>query len=191
MITNGDGTGGNPTIGFPTGMTLPGIIKATGRIDTDSGINAVSDITARSTGLTRAKMGAVGPGGEAGIFFQNSFDTGLYRSATGTLKTDQTLHVGATFRHLGSQVGFYNVTAVSRPSAYTQTYATADKTHANFTSSDLATTAATQTTPWGFASQAQADNIATQVNAIRADLADLKQLVNAIIDDLQALGLVQ
>lgn len=87
------------------------------------------------------------------------------------------------------KLGFWNATPIVQPSAYTQTYATADKTHANFTSADLATTAATQTTPWGFASQAQADNIATQVNLLRADVADLKQLVNAIIDDLQAMGL--
>lgn len=31
---------------------------------------------------------------------------------------------------------------------------------------DMATTAATQTSPWGFASQAQADSIATRINAI-------------------------
>ena len=79
---------------------------------------------------------------------------------------------------------------VARKSAYTQTYATADKTHANLTSADLATTAVTQTTPFGFAGAAQGDAIATQVNAIRVDLLDLKQLVNALIDDLQALGLV-
>lgn len=35
---------------------------------------------------------------------------------------------------------------------------------------DMATTAATQTTPWGFASQAQADSIATRINAINAVL---------------------
>ena len=81
--------------------------------------------------------------------------------------------------------------AATRPSAYTQTaYATADKTHAAMTSADLVTTAATNVTPWGFAGAAQADAIATQVNAIRVDLIDLKQLVNSVIDDLQALGLV-
>lgn len=88
-------------------------------------------------------------------------------------------------------LGFFNVTPVARPSAYTQTYATADKTHAADGSADLATTAATQTTPWGFASQAQADAIATQHNLLRAQVLDLKQLVNSVIDDFQALGLLQ
>ncbi len=78
---------------------------------------------------------------------------------------------------------------LGRP-AYTQTYSTADRTHANATSADLATTAATQTTPFGFASGAQADAIATQFNALRVDVLDLKQLVNSLIDDLQAIGLV-
>jgi len=88
------------------------------------------------------------------------------------------------------KLGFFNATPVVQRSAYTQTYSTADKTHANSTFADLATTAATQTTPWGFATQAQADAIATKVNALGADVVDVKQLVNALIDDLQALGLV-
>lgn len=88
-----------------------------------------------------------------------------------------------------AKIGFLGATAVARPTAYTQTYSTASRTHSNFTSADLATTAATQTLPWGFASQAQADAIATQFNALRADVANLKQLVNSLIDDAQAFGL--
>lgn len=73
--------------------------------------------------------------------------------------------------------------------AYTQTYATADRTHADVTSSAVATTAATQTSPYGYASAAQADAIPVAINAVEADLLDLKQLVNAVIDDLQAFGM--
>lgn len=101
------------------------------------------------------------------------------------------LEIDGALNHDGTTVGFYGVTPATRPSAYTQTYSTADKTHANFTSADLATTATTQTTPYGFATQAQGDNIATQFNLLRADLADLKQLVNSMIDDLQSLGILQ
>jgi hypothetical protein len=43
---------------------------------------------------------------------------------------------------------------------------------------DMATTAATQTTPWGFASQAQADSIATRLNAI-LDVLEAHGLMNA------------
>lgn len=87
-------------------------------------------------------------------------------------------------------IGFFGATPIARPSAYTQAYATADKTHDAVTSNDLSLTS-TQSTPWGFSSQAEADSIQTEVNALRAELIDLKQFVNAILDDLQALGLLQ
>lgn len=42
-------------------------------------------------------------------------DVKLYRSGVNTLKTDTGFHVGTQFRHLGSTLGFYNATAVSKP----------------------------------------------------------------------------
>lgn len=45
----------------------------------------------------------------------NARDTNLYRASADTLKTDDSLHVGATFRHLGSQLGFYNATPIAKP----------------------------------------------------------------------------
>jgi len=42
-------------------------------------------------------------------------DTNLYRSAADTLKTDDSLHVGAAFRHLGSSLGFYNSAGGAKP----------------------------------------------------------------------------
>lgn len=78
---------------------------------------------------------------------------------------------------------------VTAPTAYTQTYSTADRTHANLTSSAVVTTAATSDTPFGF-SEAQANAIVAAINALRTDLLDTKQLVNSVIDDLQALGLL-
>jgi len=80
------------------------------------------------------------------------------------------------------------VAVVPSLTAFTQTYATASHTHAAITSAALATTAATNVVPYGFATQAQADNIATQFNLLRTDLDNLKQLVNAAIDDGQLSG---
>lgn len=97
------------------------------------------------------------------------------------------------------KLGFYNATPVVRPSAYTQTYSTADKTHANLTSATLTdnTGGTANTTLQSIsASPTQAEvrnnfaDLAAQHNAMLADLTDLKQLVNALIDDLQALGLI-
>lgn len=100
-------------------------------------------------------------------------------------------------------IGFHGATPVDQASAYTQTYATADKTHANPTATALTLTAmggaadGTLTnvgdTMAGDVSAAIEENfleVGTAVNAVIVDLADLKQLVNSIIDDLQEKGLV-
>ena len=42
-------------------------------------------------------------------------DTNLYSSAADILKTDDSFHVGANFRHLGTNLGFYNVAQIARP----------------------------------------------------------------------------
>ncbi|MEV4532553.1 hypothetical protein AB0J82_01840 [Asanoa sp. NPDC049518] len=42
-------------------------------------------------------------------------DTNLYRSGVDTLKTDDTLHVGSYFRHLGAGLGFFGAAAVTKP----------------------------------------------------------------------------
>jgi hypothetical protein len=97
------------------------------------------------------------------------------------------------------KLAFYNSTPIVQPSAYTQTYATADKTHANFTSSDLtgitsSTTGSALAEPSAAYTQSEMQQnfrrIQDQFVALRADVADLKQFVSSIVDDLQALGLV-
>jgi len=97
------------------------------------------------------------------------------------------------------KLGHYGVTPIVQPSAYTQTYSTADKTHANFTSSDLtgitsSTTGSALAEPSAAYTQSEMQQnfrrIQDQFVNLRADVADLKQLANSMIDDLQALGLV-
>jgi hypothetical protein len=102
------------------------------------------------------------------------------------------------------KIGFYNATPIVRPSAYTQTFATADKTMAartaaaltNNTGGTVSTTLAAITAG---ATYTQADmlavknalaSLADQVNKIRTDDLDTANVVNSIVDDLQALGLV-
>lgn len=101
------------------------------------------------------------------------------------------------------KLGFYNATPVDQPGAYTQTYSTADKTHAALTSATLTDNSAgsanttiealTDGTTWANDVASVRNNfadLAASNNAIIADLTDVKQLVNAVIDDLQELGLV-
>ena len=101
------------------------------------------------------------------------------------------LTVTGDIKHDGSNLGVFGIAPVARAGAYTQTFSTADKTPANSTFAAVAETAVTQTTPYGFASQAQGDAVSVELNDLGDDVADLKQLVNAIIDDLQAYGLFQ
>lgn len=83
----------------------------------------------------------------------------------------------------GGKVGMFGSAGVVQAAAYTKTYSTASRTIPNATFTNLATTAATNVVPWGFGSQAQADAIATQVNALAADVLILKQLIVSLVND--------
>lgn len=136
-------------------------------------------------------------------------------------------------------IALLNQSAGSAGTTYTQTYSTADRTHANLTSATLTDStggtpgstlaAATNTTSLTLADGAGTNDgtigavtdaatslaaiqelaaqlaiqrslntvlinavssLAAQVNALRVDLIDAKQLANAIVDDLQAAGVV-
>ncbi len=112
----------------------------------------------------------------------------------------------------GGTLGFFGVAPTARPSAYTQTYATADKTHAAFTATSIAAAVpaaapagGTGAAAGGWDTAGNRDSAITTINDLRTwaiemdldyealfvDVADIKQLVNSVIDDLQALGLLQ
>lgn len=83
--------------------------------------------------------------------------------------------------------------------ALTQTYATADATHANPTATTLTSNGVSSdntlvdVTTTGLADPAKInanfDDAADEINKLIADVADVKQFVNAIADILQAQGL--
>lgn len=106
--------------------------------------------------------------------------------------SDEKITIGAS----GQKLGFLGATPVAQASAYTQTYATADRTHANATAAALtvADGAGTNDGTIGAITDnattiAAVQELADQINKLVADQLDLKQLVNSVIDDLQALGL--
>ena len=74
--------------------------------------------------------------------------------------------------------------------AYTQTYATADTTVAAATAVAVGTTGSTTSTPYGYTTSTQADAIVTTLNALVADVLQLRKVLNQVIDDLQASGMV-
>jgi hypothetical protein len=133
-----------------------------------------------------------------------TYDANLYRSAADTLKTDDKLVVAgeieldAALNHDGTTVGFYGVTPTTRPTAYTQTYSTADKTHAAPTAATLTVSdgAGTNDNTIGAITAdasviAAVQEIADEINKLVADVADVKQVVNSIIDDLHSHGVAQ
>jgi hypothetical protein len=110
------------------------------------------------------------------------------------------IDIPGILNHDGTTLGFYSVTPVTRPTAYTQTYSTATRTHSNLTSATLtdSTTGTADTTLVQITTGADATNhnnnyadLAAQVNALRVDLVNAKNVLNQVIDDLQNNGLLQ
>lgn len=97
---------------------------------------------------------------------------------------------GSKIGQSGSKLGFFGVTPAVRPIALTQTYSTASTTHANQT--QLAAPAGgTGATAGAYNTAANRDLMIASVNAARTDITNLKNFVNQIVDQLQALGLLQ
>lgn len=82
-------------------------------------------------------------------------------------------------------IGLYGVTPVAQPAGAAQAAV------ATGAITPLVTTAATQTTPWGFSTQAQADAIAVQTNLVLTQGAALVALCNALRTALLALGAIK
>jgi hypothetical protein len=151
-------------------------------------------------------------------FLSNAVRVGILNipsSGTGlNLETDA--GVGLRLQASGRSLGFYGVTPVARPSALTQTYSTADRTHAARTAAALTdnTTGTITTTLAALPNPADAPatadalrddlvanlipvlrnalaTLTDQVNKIRTDQLDTAQFVNSLVDDLQLLGLEQ
>jgi hypothetical protein len=93
-------------------------------------------------------------------------------------------------------VGFFGTAPVAQRSAYTQTFSTADRTHATRTSLGLTVTDGVGTND-GTIGAITADasviaavqELAAEILRVRADLADTAAVVNALVDDEQALGI--
>lgn len=101
-----------------------------------------------------------------------------------------TLQTLATVAEFGpATIGFYGVTPVTRPTAYTQTYSTADRTLGAYTADDesVAYTGAAD----GEAQLADLNALRTAYENLRAFVEDIAQMLNSVTDDLQSVGLLQ
>lgn len=151
------------------------------------------------------------------ITVKNGDDTTdvLRLDSTGNLIVPVQITAGGTFRHTGSEFGFFNTTPVTQRSAYTQTFSTASRTHAARTAAALndnsgGTSGGTTIAlvPMPADSPASADalrddlvantlpairnaiaTLAEMVNKARTDLSSSAQVLNAVVNDFKALGI--
>ncbi len=100
------------------------------------------------------------------------------------------IEIDSDLNHDGGKAGFFGVDPVVRPSAFTQTYTTSDHTHDAKLSSNIVVTP-TNSSPWGYTTEAAAQAIEDEINNLSGDVTNIKNVINSIIDDLQTLGLLQ
>lgn len=106
----------------------------------------------------------------------------------GDSSNESAVTIASGHTKIAGNVGFNNIGPIARPAAYTQTYATATRTHSDLTSTNPATYAAGSN---GYSNAAMASAVHAAVIAHRTDIANIKQVLNQVIDDLQAYGLLQ
>lgn len=87
------------------------------------------------------------------------------------------------------KIGFFNSTPIVKGTAFTQTYSTASHTMPNDTATDMPT-GGTGTAAGGWSTAANRNAAIAAFAALRVDVDNTKQVLNALIDDLQALGLI-
>jgi hypothetical protein len=118
-----------------------------------------------------------------------------------SVRKDGLANIVGDLDHDGTNAGFFGVTPAARPSALTQTYSTASATHSNPTATALTHTAVAGTTDGtlvdctGTYSEAAVEEnfkeLAVAINNLITDVANTKQFLNQVVDQLQTLGLLQ
>ena len=170
--TNAGSTGGRVLLPAGAGVGDGGAFEMNGGSATNGvggGYLLQSGFSINDVGGDFQFIALGGPLGNGQMFFDTDFGGTVIQLTATTL--------GAP------QLGFYGTVPVSQAAAYTKTYATASRTIPNATFTNLSTTAATNVAPYGFTTQAQADAIATRVNALAADVLILKQLIVSLVND--------
>ncbi len=93
-----------------------------------------------------------------------------------------------------AKLGFFGVAAAARPAAYTQTYSTASRTVNAYTTDDESGAyTGIDNTQAGtvYAQLTDLNALRTAYETLRASYDNALQVLNSVVDDLQALGLLQ
>jgi hypothetical protein len=170
--TSAGGTGGRFLLNAGAGIGDGGAFEMNGGQATNGiggGFLLQSGFSVNDVGGDFQFIALGGPLGNGQMYFDTDFG-GTVIQLTATTGGDP-------------QLGFYGTVPVSQAAAYTKTYSTASRTIPVATFTNLVTTAATNVAPYGFTTAAQADAIATKVNALAADVLILKQLIVSLVND--------
>ncbi len=116
----------------------------------------------------------------------NAGDFTFFDGADFILGTSTGTMIGTTTTQ---KLGFYGATPIVKGSAFTQTYSTASHTHAAITASNPPA-GGTGATAGAYDTAANRNLMITSLTNNIADVANVKQVLNGLIDDLQALGLI-
>lgn len=115
-------------------------------------------------------------------------------ATTGVVALPAGVSAGGALAHTGATAGFFSVTPASRPAALVQTYNAADRTLGAYTA-DAESTAYTgqdnAQTGTVYAKLDDLNALRVAYENLRASHEDLMQFVNALVDDMQLLGLEQ
>lgn len=148
---------------------------------------AVNQLETRNAGTGNPpRLAAIGDDSNVGLE--------LASKGSGVVKLSGPVNITGALDHDGTTIGFFGVTPVSRPAAYTQTYFTADHTLSAYTSDPESSVYTGQDNAQAgtvYAKVADLNALRTAYENLRAFTEDLAQMVNAAVDDLQALGLLQ
>lgn len=202
MVVIGDGN--DIMLGSTTGTKIGYL--ATEKLGFFGATPIVQPIATTDLGTVLSNLGLRAAGTDYPITTSGAvqFTGGVTISTTNLTITDKDIVLSATTgTKIGTattqKLGFFNATPVVKPSAYTQTYSTASKTHPAITAATLTdntggtantTLVAVEATYTQATIRNNFADLAAMVNKNTADHLALAQVVNALIDDLQALGLV-
>jgi hypothetical protein len=90
-------------------------------------------------------------------------------------------------RSSSSVIGFYGASLIVQPASASQAvYTVTLTTFTTTVGADVATTAATNTTPFGFTTAGQANDLVSRTNQLRADVLALKTRIDQIQADQSA-----
>jgi hypothetical protein len=160
VVTIGHDSSGTPAANYGTGASIQGKSSTTA----GQSMGDIQWIWTTATHASRKARGTL-------TAYDTAVRTCIQWEASGT----------------APMIGFLGTAPVVQATAWTQTYTTSSHTTANPTATSVVTTGAALAS-YGY-TQAQADDIVTELNRLITDMANVKNNINAIIDDQQAYGL--